>query len=392
MHQSREELTQLSALIDLIYEGALEVSVWQELPRRIAEWMAAPVCTLFTPLHTPAAGGFMGSHNISASDVALWNTKYQPHDLWARRALERGLALSGQVMRDQDLVTEDEFVDSLIYREYFSSFDTGRLVSAIIFGTDDSANLTTICSCTRPLREAFTEDDAFKLKLIVPHLSRALGVMFRLRAADFKLASSLAALDLLTQGVVLFAGDGAVFHLNRRARAMCEQGEGLSLKAQAGRRDRLQAQRPGEQQQLDAAIRDALHPSPQAAPHFSTALQVGGPGVSKAYALNFSALPAGNEFGLGADAPRAIAFIGDMCARLEPDMKVMCERFGLTPAEWRVLRLAVDGGSVGELSETLRVSPNTTKSHLQRIYEKTGTANRAQLLRLVLSSSGAVMA
>lgn len=391
MKDEQARLQQLSGLIELIYEGALHLPVWQELPRHIAEWMEAPVCTLFTPLHTPAQGGFMGAHNISPGAMALWHTKYLPHDIWAQRAIERGLSVTGQVMRDQELVTEEEFTRSLIYREYFAPMDTGRLASAVIFGTEGSTNLTTICSCTRPLRNPFSEDDAFKLRLILPHLSRALGVMFRLRAADFRLASSLAALDLLAQGVVLFDGKGRVFHANRRAHEIFElerDGEGgLALQAHLGQRDRLLVRSPAEQSLLDATIQAALSPAARAAPHFSSALVLRSAAGRPGYSLNFSALPAGNEFGHGADVPRAIAFIGDPCARIEPDLESLRQRFGLTPTEVRVARQALDGESVAMVAEALGLSVNTAKTHLRRIYDKTGTGSRALLLRLVLSTA-----
>jgi len=383
----RQALTQLSTLIDLIYEGATDIQVWPQVPEAISRWMSAPKCTLFTPLHTPMDGGFMMAHNLSALAMEMWATKYQLLDLWALRARDRGLAITGQAFRDQDLATEDEFLATEMYRDFFAPMDVGR-VASVVFGLESSTQIPVVCSCNRPLREPFLADDLFKLQLLLPHLSRALGVMFRLREADFKLASTLAAVDKLKQAVVLFSRDGGVFHANAAANEVFKQNDGLSL-SKLGRPlapARLRAADRAQQARQDTSLSAALHPDPLAAEHFAVALTISRPSGLPAYALHFSPLPAGNEFGHGSQAPAAIAFIdtGTATAKANPD--VLKQRYDLGDAELRVTQLAVEGLSVEALAEELGISANTVKTHLKRIYVKTGAKNRSQLVKLVMAS------
>lgn len=56
----------------------------------------------------------------------------------------------------------------------------------------------------------------------------------------------------------------------------------------------------------------------------------------------------------------------------------------LSPRERQVLNLLADGLSVAAISATLYVSESTTKTHISRLYDKLGAANRAQALMAAL--------
>ncbi|MFO1036503.1 MAG: helix-turn-helix transcriptional regulator [Geminicoccaceae bacterium] len=57
--------------------------------------------------------------------------------------------------------------------------------------------------------------------------------------------------------------------------------------------------------------------------------------------------------------------------------------FGLTPAEARVARSILDGRSLRQTAQGLVVSPTTARTHLQRVFDKTGTRRQAELIRLL---------
>jgi DNA-binding CsgD family transcriptional regulator len=62
---------------------------------------------------------------------------------------------------------------------------------------------------------------------------------------------------------------------------------------------------------------------------------------------------------------------------------VLTTLFELTPAEARVLVTIGSGSSPAKTAITLGVSENTLKTHLNRIYAKTGRARQADLVKLV---------
>lgn len=382
-----QELSRLGSLIDLIYAGATEMTAWHKVPREISDWMGALTCMIFTPLHTPEHGGFTVTHNMSPQTMELWATKYHAHDIWAQRAVERGLAITGEVLRDQDLVTEEEFLASTVYKEFLAPLRMGRVLSGIVFSGGDNQQLPVVCACHRPFSEPYTESDADKLRLLLPHISRALGVMFRLRDAEFKVASSLAALDRLPNGILLFDAEGRVTFANQAAGHILEQEDGLRLGSRPGRREAADLLAFGNRAQgvLDDAIREAISPDIFSTRHFTRTLSIHRPSGRAPYALNFSTLPVQNEFGLGASVPRAIAFLTDSVSAIRLNSNLLKSAYGLTEAENKVAEQIVKGGTIEEVAQQLGVSVNTIKTQLAQIYDKTNTHSRAKLVKLLMT-------
>jgi DNA-binding CsgD family transcriptional regulator len=57
--------------------------------------------------------------------------------------------------------------------------------------------------------------------------------------------------------------------------------------------------------------------------------------------------------------------------------------FKLTPTEMRVLLAIVEVGGVPEVAAALGVADTTIRTHVRRLFEKTGTARQADLVKLV---------
>ena len=55
----------------------------------------------------------------------------------------------------------------------------------------------------------------------------------------------------------------------------------------------------------------------------------------------------------------------------------------VTPAEARVLELILEGRKLREIAEKLGVSIATVRTHLGRLFHKTGTSRQAELVALI---------
>ena len=84
-----------------------------------------------------------------------------------------------------------------INRELLQHVGIGHMCTGVIFdGTSDVQPTT--CGIYRPLSEpAFSDETRAAMTALLPHLSRALGVMYRLRDAEFNLAVTLGALIIV---------------------------------------------------------------------------------------------------------------------------------------------------------------------------------------------------
>lgn len=378
-------LSELSELIDLIYQGATEISGWHQALPAMADWLDASAAILYTPMHTPDSGGFQFPYQIPQSMLDLWSTQFVGQDPWTNSAVARGLAVEGNVLLGQDLVPQEELVLTHYYQDFLARFDTAHLLTSVVFGFGPD-QITVICSFVRRINDVpFSQEQKEKLALLLPHLSRALGVMFRLRNAEFKVASSLAALDRLNNGVLLIGAEGEVTFANKAALSILKQQDGLQLLQGKRNFAGLFSTHDKTQHALIAAIREAISPDILTTQHFSRAVCVPRPSGLAPYTLNFSSLPLSNEFGLGDETPHAIAFLTDGAAIVQIDIELLKSFYGLTQAEAQLAAIMVDGGSLGEIAEQANVSVNTVKTQLGQIYAKTNTNSRTKLVRLLMS-------
>jgi DNA-binding CsgD family transcriptional regulator len=65
----------------------------------------------------------------------------------------------------------------------------------------------------------------------------------------------------------------------------------------------------------------------------------------------------------------------------------MMEAYGLTRAEVRVALAVASGMTISHMARRLKISRNTIKTHLRRVYEKTGTHRQAEFSRLMATIS-----
>ena len=67
--------------------------------------------------------------------------------------------------------------------------------------------------------------------------------------------------------------------------------------------------------------------------------------------------------------------------------ELVARTFELTPAELRVLQTIVDVGGVPETSAALGIAESTVKTHLHRVFDKTGARRQADLVKLAAGFS-----
>lgn len=389
MHSADEELTQLSVLIGLIYEGATDPARWtKDILPAVAEYIQAPECFLFTPLHTPQNGGYCFLHGIAQEHLDLYVNKYHSEDVWTISALEKNLFFEGNVILGEELVSREQLLESIIYKECLSrDKNMAQMMTSIVLGTTATNSMPVACSFFRGLHHpTFGEADRARMRLVLPHLSRSLGVMKRLQSVELTVATSLAALDRLPSGVLLTDRFGAVAFANRAAQRMLGDGDGLrllKLTDTSGLGDLV-----AEDMAVSCAISDAisatLNRDPYTTPHFSMCVTAPHTSGRASYTLQFSALGDHSEFGSDGGAFAAIIFITDSAQELEIDPLLLQSTYGLTPAEARVAVTLLESSSAQEVADTLGTSPHTVRTQIKQIYAKLGVDTRARFVKLLL--------
>jgi DNA-binding CsgD family transcriptional regulator len=169
--------------------------------------------------------------------------------------------------------------------------------------------------------------------------------------------------------------------MNEAASRIISANDGLQAK-----KNHIHAECVSEDRALAILIQSAADAPRKAAPPFGGTIMISRRRSDNSLSVFVSPLCSDVEdvmFPLAHAA--AILFITDSERRIRPRSDVLSMLFGLTGAEKRIALLLCDGKSLGEISDQQSISTNTLKTHLSRIFMKTGTSRQAQLVKLLLS-------
>jgi len=211
----------------------------------------------------------------------------------------------------------------------------------------------------------------------VPHIRRA---VLCARVVDLKQAEAATyadTLDGLSAGLFLIDAGGRIVHANAAAHGILAADD--FLRAIAGRLVARDAQ-------VDQTLREI----------FATAdngtAGIGLKGIAlplidhdgALYVAHVLPLTTGARRRAGATYTAAAAMFVRK-ATMDPPAppEVIAKTYKLTPAELRVLLAIVEVGGVPEVAAALGVADTTVKTHLSRLFEKTGTSRQADLVKLV---------
>ena len=134
-----------------------------------------------------------------------------------------------------------------------------------------------------------------------------------------------------------------------------------------------------EQRELDGAIRGVLRGDRVRTLEVSCST----PGQR----LHTMVMPASRDWRFspqqGPGLAALILFIRSPSALSDNSREGVLDTYGLTQAEARVALAAADGAMNNEIATKLRLSRNTIKTHLRRVYEKMGIRRQAELVRVL---------
>jgi len=381
------QLEQFSDLIHQIYAASAEPNRWPDTVGAIGQAIGATQALLFTPFVDPDRGGLLFPWRIEEKDLALWGTKYIDHDIWAQSAQRKGLWREGAVLLDEDLLPQQELLESVFYREFLCTMGIARVCTGIVF--EGSPGLpSTALAVFRRLDDPFGPQEREFMRLLVPHLSRSLGLMHRLNQARFQLVSLHAALNRLSIGVFLLDQQMQVIYTNTAAQQVLDRADGLRLDMQR----RLTA--PGFQQpdglRLETWLAQLAALPELRRGSFTDTFEVVRRPAPARYSVQCCPLEPSDPLAKGEGAHH-IVFVTDP-QRLElPAPDQLQRQFGLTPAEARVTHAMVQGGSYNAVATALGVNEETIRTQIRAAYAKTRTSDKASLTRLVLSLGKAVV-
>ena len=227
-------------------------------------------------------------------------------------------------------------------------------------------------------RNGVVDDQARRqMRLIAPHIRRAvlIGRMFEFKAAE--VATFVDTLDGLSAGMYLVDAAGRLIHANAAGHALLGASDILS--SVGGRLVASDAH-------IDRALRDVF----AAAGQGDAALGTKGIAVpltgkdGERYIAHALPLTSGARRRAGVvDTAAAALFVRKATLAVPSAPQAIGSAFKLTPTELRVLLAIVEVGGVPEVATAFGIADTTVRTHVTRLFEKTGTARQADLVKLV---------
>jgi DNA-binding CsgD family transcriptional regulator len=278
----------------------------------------------------------------------------------------------GTVIRDEEVWTLEEKLESPVYHEYQRKHKLLQITGAQL-GLEDKLSWYGV---SREVDEPFVGEDLKVLNTLIPHIRQSLRTMFEissLRAREKALGTVWSANG---RGLVLLAPGGRVEFVNEEAKRMASRREvelsgGVLRFAEPSLNGLLAAN-------LEALRRGQL---PAAAQTAGLAMDRRGDQLGiRFHNVPSDGLPFGPASGLL--AVLIIPLTAEAAAG-DGEIGQFGSLFGLTPSERRVLSALVGGKELSSYARECRLSLDTVRKQLKSVLAKTGCRNQKALIRLI---------
>lgn len=363
----------LSGLIGDIYECGLDRTRWVPTLERICHTLDACAASVI-------------SHGMRSVSLEFnWGASTESFKLYAEEyAALNPLATIGWHFAVDEPITLARCMDpndlrqTIFYREFLAPLDWFDFIAVFL---EQSATQVSMMSFTR--REGQSppgERETALIGLLAPHIRRAM-IFHGFVERDAARATDLAAaLDLVQIPILLLDASGHCVEANASAERFLAETDMLSLEQGAIR---------AQDHDLDARIASAIAAGNADIERIDTQpLSIAfTQSDGRRFAGHVLPLAGGLQHRIGGQSrARSALFIQAVGDLLPLPGEVLVRLYGLTHAETRLIGLLGRDFSLDDTAAALGIAMSTARTHLQRIFEKTGTNRQSELIKLVLSA------
>lgn len=363
---------QLSELIGMIYDCAVEPDRW---PATLAEICQSIDCMSGFLLRVDLE---QSSHRFSHSWGLTpdWKERYAAFS--DRLTGFYSLAFSRQYQLDGEPLIMSRFIDRTgsngkrIYEDLKRTLSISDVMQTVVLR--EARRIAILTASRHQDGGTLMDSDAATMRLLVPHVRRAVKIIDILDVKKIEADTLAATLDAFIAAVVIVGEGGRILHANDAARRM------LAVRRPIADVDGvLSVRNTTANAELSAAIRQAR----------SDESKIGDSGLGVPLLSDepcvAHVLPLARGDVRTRLMPQATAAVFITVARpcLCADVGVLARNFDLTPAETRLLEQLVQNARLGRAAGKLGISQETARTHLAHIFSKTGVSRQAELLTLV---------
>lgn len=369
---------ELLPLIDRIYESVERPELWPETIHMIGEsiggrrgfWGMGTAPGLY-----PGANPELNKHWLRAGAHSSFLSRA---DL---KALDQYVDNFGElivgflkiiclsVLYSQNDIDEREIIGVRLTRRYLPAFEP---VAGTSISAPSKPALRRLIAALWEDGCVFSNHDLLCIRVLVPHLDRALRLQMRLSAAELQREMVSGALDCLTLGVVFVDRCGVPIWSNRHAQELINRSGVLRISSTG-----LIGRDPSDTRSINKFIQDAVCSGKQTVLAVTRSFD-----ARPLLLIAFSLRPVASSEGFDA-LPCGVVFISDPDRTDELSVDSLRRAFDLTLREAQVAIAIAHGHGFQAAAQSMGVAVTTARSQLQQAFSKTGTSHQAELAALV---------
>jgi DNA-binding CsgD family transcriptional regulator len=288
------------------------------------------------------------------------------------------------VVTGEDILPNVELMRTEFYQHYLRPQRLLHRLCGVAFRS--GPEFWYLTAARRPSQPTFGEADRRGLARLLPHVERALELKWQFARERSARHALLDVLDRLPTAIVVVDAEAYPVMINAAAEGILALGDGVLVNGK-----RLEALWHVERARLGQLIASACAAANGEASEAGGHLTITRPSGCQPFLVIVSPLPRTYRDRAGRQKRVAAVIIKD--PQVAPQASIgshreIAELYELTRAEGRLLDLILDGLGLFEAAERLGVSRNTARTHMKRIYAKTGARRQAELIRRLANLTG----
>lgn len=371
-------------LVGLIYESINADTPWYSFADNLRQTLGAKAVSV-TLHHSPDVLHDIHVLAAGADDQVDW---LSAELTYRERFAHIELLQPKQVAPGQILYIDASMVDREC-ADYFTALGIqGSLRTCFSEAASDMRCWIDIVLDTTTATAAFIQQARALVKLLLPHLSRALGLYAKLQQQETQRDIYEASLDHLSLGCLMLDSRAQVLCTNQAAKDLLQQHTGLAMAQQ-----RLTLHDKHTQHELNQAINHALKQRAQTCCIDDERLMRVRLTDGMLLGLRVTPAPVISHY-QGLRAPHVIIYLTHLgvghnntsSAEYASAGAAVARLFDLTPQEGKLALLLAAGSSMTEASEQLGVAVSAARNYSKSIYAKLNIRGQNDLVRLISKS------
>ena len=371
------EDNELSCVVGSIYDAALDPALWTDALARIAEFVGGQAGALGSK---DMVNKFVDVDGHIGLDLQYMQMHSETHREFDRFASVQ-LFDVGRVVSAPELMPHDDDCEGRCCHELARPPGLGDIAGAVLERPGKSCKFLSVRS---EANDMVDHEMHRRMSLVAPHARRAILIGKTIDQKAREAATLADVLDSLSAGVFLIDANGRIVRANAAGRGILGADDFLrSIGGRLVARDT----------KINRTLQDIFADRGD--------LEIGSKGIAlpltaregECHVAHVLPLAAGARRRAGAPSTVAAAVFvcrATLATPSSPD--VIRWAYQLTPTELRVLLAIVNIGGIPEVATALGVADTTIKTHVGRLFDKTGAGRQADLVKLVAGYSTPLVA